>query len=93
MREFPKELGGHLAEFTLRRIHEPDLPPQQLVIANGWIVFSINLQKLLLDRVRAQGEEWVRRVIAMERKTASVAADRGLTFRKTSSDVVAISRS
>ena len=32
VREFPKELGGHLAEFTLRRIHEPNLPPQQLVM-------------------------------------------------------------
>jgi LacI family transcriptional regulator len=32
VREFPKELGGHLAEFTLRRIQEPDLPPQQLVM-------------------------------------------------------------
>jgi len=32
VREFPKELGGHLAEFALRRIHEPDLPSQQLVM-------------------------------------------------------------
>jgi DNA-binding LacI/PurR family transcriptional regulator len=32
VREFPKELGGHLAEFALRRIDEPDLPPQQLVM-------------------------------------------------------------
>ena len=32
VREFPKELGGHLAEFALRRIHEPDLSPQQLVM-------------------------------------------------------------
>ena len=32
VREFPKELGVHLAEFTLRRIQEPDLPPQQLVM-------------------------------------------------------------
>lgn len=31
-REFPKELGGHLAEFTLQRIHEPSLPPQQLIV-------------------------------------------------------------
>lgn len=31
-REFPKELGRHLAEFVLRRIHEPDMPPQQLII-------------------------------------------------------------
>jgi DNA-binding LacI/PurR family transcriptional regulator len=32
VREFPKELGTHLAEFTLRRIQEPDLPPQQLLM-------------------------------------------------------------
>jgi hypothetical protein len=52
------------------------------LIANGWIVFSISLQKLLLDRVRAQGDEWVRRVIDMERKTASAAPDRGLNYLK-----------
>ena len=32
VREFPKELGEHLAEFTLRRIQEPDLSPQQLLM-------------------------------------------------------------
>jgi LacI family transcriptional regulator, galactose operon repressor len=32
VREFPKELGAHLAEFTLRRMQEPELPPQQLVM-------------------------------------------------------------
>ena len=32
VREFPKELGAHLAEFTIRRITEPGLPPQQLVM-------------------------------------------------------------
>ena len=32
VREFPKELGAHLAEFTIRRITEPELPPQQLVM-------------------------------------------------------------
>jgi DNA-binding LacI/PurR family transcriptional regulator len=32
VREFPRELGTHLAEFTLRRIHEPGLPPQQLLL-------------------------------------------------------------
>jgi len=31
-REFPKEMGSHLAEFTLRRIQEPNLSPQQLTI-------------------------------------------------------------
>jgi DNA-binding LacI/PurR family transcriptional regulator len=32
VREFPRELGVHLAEFTLRRIQEPDIPPQQLLM-------------------------------------------------------------
>ena len=32
VREFPKELGIHLAEFVIRRILEPNLPPQQLVM-------------------------------------------------------------
>ena len=32
VREFPRELGVHLAEFTLRRISEPGLPPQQLIM-------------------------------------------------------------
>jgi hypothetical protein len=52
------------------------------LIANGWIVFSINLQKLLLDRVRSQGEDWVRRVIEMERRTAGIAPGRGLNYIK-----------
>ena len=29
------------------------------LVANGWIVLPIDLQKLLLDRVRAQGADWV----------------------------------
>jgi hypothetical protein len=52
------------------------------LVANGWVVFSINLHKLLLDRVRAQGDEWVHRVIEMERKTAHVALERGLNYLK-----------
>ncbi len=32
VREFPEELGKHLAEFVLRRIQKPDRAPQQLVI-------------------------------------------------------------
>jgi len=32
VREFPEELGKHLAEFTLRRIQKADLPPQKLEI-------------------------------------------------------------
>lgn len=32
VREFPEELGKHLAEFVLRRIENPDRKPQELVI-------------------------------------------------------------
>lgn len=32
VREFPEELGRHLAEFVLRRIQKPDRPPQKLTI-------------------------------------------------------------
>jgi DNA-binding LacI/PurR family transcriptional regulator len=32
VREFPEELGKHLAEFVLRRIQEPERDPQQLTI-------------------------------------------------------------
>ncbi|MBL9216689.1 MAG: LacI family DNA-binding transcriptional regulator [Opitutaceae bacterium] len=32
VREFPEELGRHLAEFTLNRIRQPWLPPQRLTI-------------------------------------------------------------
>lgn len=32
VREFPRELGSHLVEFTIRRIVEPSLPPQQLLM-------------------------------------------------------------
>ncbi|HEX4170776.1 MAG TPA: LacI family DNA-binding transcriptional regulator [Bryobacteraceae bacterium] len=32
VREFPEELGKHLAEFVLRRIQSPDREPQRLVI-------------------------------------------------------------
>ena len=51
-------------------------------MANGWMVLSINLQKLLLDRVRAQGPEWVERVIAMERRMAGIEPERGLNYLK-----------
>ncbi len=52
------------------------------LISSGWMVFSLSLQKLLLDRVRAQGEEWVQRVIDMERRTAALAPQRGLNYVK-----------
>jgi hypothetical protein len=52
------------------------------LVANGWIVISISLQKLFLDRVRAQGAEWVDRVVQMEGRMAGIAPERGLNYLK-----------
>lgn len=38
VREFPEELGKHLAEFVLNRVQEPDRQPQQLTIPTQVIV-------------------------------------------------------
>jgi hypothetical protein len=55
----------------VRRLHSD-------LVSNGWMVLSINLQKLLLDRVRAQGDDFVSRLIERERRTAGKSIDRGL---------------
>jgi hypothetical protein len=52
------------------------------LVANGWVVISISLQKLLLDRVRAQGPEWVDRVVQMEERMAGMEPARGLNYLK-----------
>jgi len=51
------------------------------LVAHGWVVLSISLQKLLLDRVRALGDhlEWV---IESEREFAEFDLDRGLNSLK-----------
>lgn len=48
--------------------------------ANGWVIVSIDLQRLLLDRVRAQGEDWAERVIEMERRMTGLDPARGLNY-------------
>lgn len=48
----------------------------------GWRVVPISLQKLLLDRIRAQGAEWIARVAAMESRMAEIAPERGLNYLK-----------
>jgi hypothetical protein len=50
--------------------------------ANGWMVISVSLQKLFLDRVRAQGPDWVDRVVAMEGRLAGTEPERGLNYLK-----------
>jgi hypothetical protein len=53
------------------------------LVTNGRVVFSVNLQKLLLDRVRGLGGEWVRQVVEMEKRTAIIASERGLNYLQT----------
>jgi hypothetical protein len=52
------------------------------LVANGWMVISVSLQKLLLDRIRAQGLEWVDRVVQMEGRMAGIEPERGLNYLK-----------
>jgi hypothetical protein len=52
------------------------------LVANGWQVISISLQSLLLDRIRAQGPEWVERVTQMEERMAGIEPERGLNYLK-----------
>jgi hypothetical protein len=40
------------------------------------------VQKLLLDRARAQGDEWMKRVIEMERRMSQSGFERGLNYLK-----------
>ena len=48
------------------------------LVAHGWVVLSISLQKLVFDRVRAQSGEWVDRVISMEKRLGD--RDRALKY-------------
>jgi hypothetical protein len=52
------------------------------MVAHGWSVLTIDLHKLLLQRVRAHGDEWIRRVIEMEQRMAGVDRERGLNYLK-----------
>ena len=48
----------------------------------GWHVLPINLQKLLLDRIHAQGEDWAESVIRMEQALHKADPTRGLQYLK-----------
>ena len=50
--------------------------------ANGWIVFSLDLQKILFDRISRQGEEWINRVVQMEKRFSQIEDERGLNYLK-----------
>lgn len=48
------------------------------LVSNGWMVLPISLQKLLFDRVRAQGNEFIQRLIEREKRTSEKSIARGL---------------
>lgn len=48
--------------------------------AHGWVVIPISLQKLMLDRVRAMGDDMVSRIVEMERRTTERSPERGLNY-------------
>lgn len=65
------------AEFALRR--EVQRLTSELV-AHGWVVVTIDLQRLLLDRVQRQGPEFSQRIIEMEKRLAASDLQRGLAY-------------
>lgn len=66
-------------ELALRR--EVQTLTGQLVAA-GWHVVSIDLRRLLLDRLRAMPDDFFHRLIEMERRLAASSPDRALHYIK-----------
>lgn len=52
------------------------------LVGHGWTVLTISLQTLLLDRIRAQGPDWIARVTEQERAATKLNPDRGLNYLK-----------
>lgn len=52
------------------------------LVAHGWVVLALDLQKLVLDRVRRREAEWAERVIQMEQRMAAIDPERGLNYLK-----------
>ncbi len=60
----------------------------QQLIAHGWSVITIDLGRLLLDRIRARGPDFARKVIEGERMTSRYDPGRGLEHLKSKLDPV-----
>jgi len=48
--------------------------------ASGWVVLTLSLQKLFLERIRMLGDDVVERMIVMERRTSHISPERGLNY-------------
>ena len=67
-------------EFRLRE-HVRDLVGS--LTASGWVVLTLSLHKLLLQRVRALGDTVVDRLIEAERSAAEASPERGINYLRT----------
>lgn len=66
-------------EFQLRR------EVQRLstdLIANGWSVLLLDLQKILFDRLRSQGQVWIEKLAQWEELVTQNGPERGLQYLK-----------
>ena len=52
------------------------------LVANGWMVLLLDLQKIFFDRIRAQDPAFVERMIAMEQRMAQIDRERSLNYLK-----------
>jgi hypothetical protein len=66
-------------EFRLRR--EVQKLSEELT-ANGWMVLSLDLQKILFDRLRRQGADWIGKMAQTEERLAKNHPERGLQYLK-----------
>lgn len=64
-------------EFKLRG-HVQSLVSE--LTANGWVVLTLSLQELLLERVRNLGSDVLERMVEAERRTAQASPERGLNY-------------
>lgn len=48
------------------------------LVSNGWMVLPISLQTLLLERLRAQGEDFIEKMIEREKRTTRKSIARGM---------------
>jgi hypothetical protein len=53
------------------------------LVAAGWMVLTIDLQQLFLERIRRQPDDFAQRLVEAERRLGEVAPERGLTYLKT----------
>lgn len=67
-------------EFKLRE-HVQELVGS--LTAAGWVVLTLSLHKLLLQRIRAFGGDIVQRLIETERSAAAISPERGINYLRT----------